>query len=87
MRKLAIEAASSVDRVLSTKPPVCHIVGFGDSSVDYILRFWITDPTGGLTNIRGNVYLALWDKFQENDISIPFPQREVRLLDEPEVAV
>ena len=81
VRKLAIQAASSVDRVLTTRPPVCHITGFGDSSVDYVLRFWITDPTGGLTNIRGNVYLALWDKFQENDISIPFPQREVRLLD------
>ncbi len=80
VRALAIEAAQSVDRVLSFKPPVCHIVGFGDSSVDYILRFWITDPTGGLTNIRGNVYLALWDAFQANDISIPFPQREVRML-------
>lgn len=80
VRALAIEAAQSVDRVLSHKPPVCHIVGFGDSSVDYILRFWITDPTGGLTNIRGNVYLALWDAFQENGISIPFPQREVRML-------
>ncbi len=82
VRKLAIAAAASVDRVLSIKAPVCHIVGFGDSSVDYILRFWIQDPTGGLTNIRGNVYLALWDTFQENDISIPFPQREVRMLDE-----
>ena len=81
VRKLAIEAAAGVDRVLTSRAPVCHITGFGDSSVDYILRFWITDPTGGLTNIRGNVYLALWDKFQENDISIPFPQREVRLLD------
>ncbi|MBP0483202.1 mechanosensitive ion channel family protein [Sagittula salina] len=80
VRSIAIEAAKSVDRVLTTKPPVCHIVGFGDSSVDYILRFWITDPTGGLTNIRGNVFLALWDAFRENDISIPFPQREVRLL-------
>ena len=80
VRALAIEAAKSVDRVLETKPPVCHIVGFGDSSVDYILRFWIEDPTGGLTNIRGNVFLALWDKFNEHDISIPFPQREVRLL-------
>ncbi len=80
VRKLAIEAAQGCDRVLSTRPPVCHIVGFGDSSVDYILRFWITDPTGGLTNIRGNVYLALWDTFKENDISIPFPQREVRHL-------
>lgn len=80
VRKLAIEAAKSVDRVLSFKAPVCHIVGFGDSSVDYILRFWIKDPTGGLTNIRGNVYLALWDTFQANNISIPFPQREVRVL-------
>ncbi|MFY0634538.1 MAG: mechanosensitive ion channel [Vannielia sp.] len=82
VRKLAIEAAKSVDRVLTWKPPVCHIVGFGDSSVDYILRFWIEDPTGGLTNIRGNVFLALWDTFKENDISIPFPQREVRMLED-----
>jgi small-conductance mechanosensitive channel len=83
VRALAIEAASNVDRVLSTpKPPVCHIVGFGDSSVDYILRFWIKDPTGGLTNIRGNVYLALWDAFRAQGISIPFPQREVRILND-----
>ena len=80
VRQIAIEAAQSVDRVLSFKPPVCHIVGFGDSSVDYILRFWIEDPTGGLTNIRGNVYLALWDAFQAHEISIPFPQREVTVL-------
>ena len=55
-------------------------MGFGDSSVDYILRFWITDPVEGLTNVRGAVYLALWDKFKEHDISIPFPQREVTVL-------
>ena len=81
VRKLAIEAATSVNRVLKTRPAVCHIVGFGDSSVDYILRFWIRDPTEGLSNIRGNVYLALWDTFTENGISIPFPQREVKVLD------
>ena len=81
VRRVAIEAAQGTDRVLRAKPAVCHIVGFGDSSVDYILRFWIADPTGGLTNIRGNVYLALWDAFQANGISIPFPQREVRVLD------
>ncbi|WP_116599631.1 mechanosensitive ion channel domain-containing protein [Primorskyibacter marinus] len=84
VRKLAIAAAKSVDRVLSSKPPVCHIVGFGDSSVDYILRFWIRDPRMGLTNIRGDVYLALWDTFNENGVSIPFPQREVRMLEDDE---
>ncbi|MEY8840408.1 mechanosensitive ion channel family protein, partial [Cribrihabitans sp. XS_ASV171] len=83
VRKLAIEAAKGVPRVLAQpNGPVCHIVGFGDSSVDYILRFWISDPTAGLTNIRGNVYLALWDAFHASGISIPFPQREVRLLGE-----
>ncbi|NUH65294.1 mechanosensitive ion channel [Sulfitobacter sp. S0837] len=87
VRKLAVQAAKSVDRVLSYKAPVCHIVGFGDSSVDYILRFWIKDPTGGLTNIRGNVYLALWDAFKENGISIPFPQREVKVLEDSQLAL
>lgn len=80
VRKTAIAAARSVDRVLTSHPPVCHVVGFGDFSVDYILRFWIDDPTGGLTNIRGAVYLALWDAFRDNGIDIPFPQREVRML-------
>ena len=82
VRATAIRAVKSVERVLtdSAHLPVCHITGFGDSSVDYVLRFWISDPTKGLTNIRGNVFLALWDAFQEEGISIPFPQREVRLL-------
>lgn len=87
VRALAIDAAKGVERVLTFKPPVCHIVGFGDSSVDYILRFWIKDPTGGLTNIRGNVYLALWDAFQEHEISIPFPQREVLMLKDSKLSV
>jgi small-conductance mechanosensitive channel len=82
VRKLAVEAAGRVNRVLKDRPSVCHIVGFGDSSVDYILRFWIKDPTEGLTNIKGHVYLALWDIFKENDISIPFPQREVKMLND-----
>jgi small-conductance mechanosensitive channel len=86
VRRIAVEAAQGTSRVLSSKPPVCHIVGFGDSSVDYILRFWISDPTGGLTNIRGNVYLALWDAFKANGVSIPFPQREVRMLGDVAVA-
>ena len=80
VRKITINAALTVDRVLRDRKPVCHIVNFGDSSVDYILRFWIKDPTAGLTNIKGDVYLALWDAFEENKVSIPYPQTEVRLL-------
>ena len=76
--RLAIEAASGVERVESQfNPPVCWITGFGDSSLDFLLRFWIRDPQQGLTNIRGKVLLNLWDTFKEHGVNIPFPHREV----------
>ncbi len=81
--EIAINAAMGVGRVISGRRPVCWITGFGDSSVDYVLRFWIGDATGGLTNVRGQVFLALWDAFKQHGITIPFPQRELRLLNEP----
>ncbi len=82
VRQIAIDAALSVNRVLQDRKPVCHIINFGNSSVDYVLRFWIKDPIGGLTNIKGDVYLALWDAFQDHNISIPFPQQEIRILNQ-----
>jgi small-conductance mechanosensitive channel len=75
--RMAIEAAKSVGRVVSTKTPVCWMTGFGASSLDFKLRFWISDPQSGLTNVRGQVLLALWDIFKENGVSIPFPHREI----------
>jgi small-conductance mechanosensitive channel len=75
---VAIEAAASVDRVCSQyRRPVCWMTEFGDSSINFLLRFWIEDPQQGLTNIRGKVMMALWDGFKENGIKIPFPHREV----------
>jgi small-conductance mechanosensitive channel len=79
VRGLAIEACGRVARVIGDPPPVCHITGFGDSSVNLVLRFWIDDPVRGVTNIKGEVYLALWESFRDNDIELPFPQREVHI--------
>jgi small-conductance mechanosensitive channel len=75
--RLAIEAAVNVGRVEANRRPVCWLTGFGDSSLDFVLRFWIRDPQQGLTNIRGKVLLALWDTFKENGIGIPYPHREI----------
>jgi small-conductance mechanosensitive channel len=76
--RLAIEAAAGVDRVdAANNKPVCWMTEFGDSSINFVLRFWIDDPQGGLTNIRGKVLLALWDTFKQHNVTIPFPHREV----------
>ncbi len=83
VRRIAVEAARGVTRVSHEPAPVCHVTAFGDSSVDFVLRFWIHDPAQGLTNVRGAVFLALWDAFQANGIEIPFPQRDVRIVETP----
>ncbi|MBO0905084.1 mechanosensitive ion channel family protein [Jiella sonneratiae] len=75
--RIAKEAANTVGRVVSDKPVVCWLTGFGDSSLDFVLRFWIRDPPAGLTNVKGEVLLALWDAFKANGIGIPFPHREI----------
>ena len=76
--RVAIEATGAVDRVDGRRnPPVCWLTAFGDSSLDFKLRFWISDPQKGLTNIRGKVLMALWDTLKENNIGIPYPHREL----------
>ncbi len=86
VERIAIEAASSVGRVedrppppgrKQPRPPVCWLIGFGESSLEFKLRFWISDPQEGTTNIRGKVLLAVWDAFKENGIRIPYPHREI----------
>ncbi len=74
---LALEAVQSISRLLEKPAPVCYLKAFGNSSLDFILRFWIRDPIDGLTNVRGAVMLALWEVFKREGIEIPFPQRDL----------
>lgn len=77
VRKIAVEAAKKPQRVEETPAPVCHMVEFGESSLKFVLRFWIRDAENGITNVRGEVMLAIWDAFKEHGIRIPYPHREM----------
>jgi len=74
---ISTEAAKTVERVVDYRQPVCWITEFGDSSVNFSLRFWIKDAQEGMTNVKGQVYLELWKAFKEHNIQIPYPHREV----------
>ena len=50
------------------------------------LRFWISDPANGTTNVRSEVMLNLWDLYHERGIELPYPQREVTFRN-PEAVV
>jgi small-conductance mechanosensitive channel len=83
VRRLAIEAAQQTRRVLPAPAALCHVTEFGDSGINFVLRFWIEDPANGVTNVKGDVFLALWDRFVEHRIEVPFPQRDLHLRDVP----
>ena len=84
--ELAVQTAESIKRTLTNPAPVCFLIGFGDFSLDFILRFWIRDPADGVTNVRGAVMLALWDAFRREGVEIPYPVRDVRITQDGSAA-
>jgi small-conductance mechanosensitive channel len=81
--RLIVGSVKGIDRILKDPAPNCLLTGFGDSSVNLKLNFWISDPQNGVANITSEVLLKIWDTLKENHIEIPFPQRDVH-LDLPE---
>lgn len=78
--QLLKDVAVKHPRVLLEPEPVVQIKGFGDNGIDLTLLLWIPDPEEGSASLQSEVYLEVWRVFQANKISIPFPQREVRIL-------
>jgi small-conductance mechanosensitive channel len=76
---ICVQAALAAPRVLAAPKPTCLILGFGDSSVNLDVRFWISDAELGVRNVSSGVYLEIWKLFHENGIEIPFPQRDIHI--------
>ncbi len=74
------EAAASHPRVLKEPPPKAYLKNFADSGIDLDLGVWINDPEEGQLNLKSDLNLAIWQAFRRENVNIPFPQREVRIL-------
>ena len=70
----------SGDDVPIEEQPDCEINDFGDSSVNILVEFWMHGIDDGKNRVGADLKLAIWDALKEHNITIPFPQREVRLL-------
>ncbi len=82
--QIMLDAAQAEPRALKKPEPVCRLMGFGDNGIDLELRVWINDPEEGVSNVRSNINLAIWHGFQEQGITIPFPQRDLYVKELPE---
>ncbi|WP_420598553.1 mechanosensitive ion channel family protein [Neptuniibacter sp.] len=62
--------------------PDCEIDSFGDSGVNMFVEFWMYGIDDGKNRVGGDLMLLIFETLKEHDIEIPFPQREVRVLNE-----
>ena len=78
--KIMEDAARRHPRVLKHPEPGAVLLHFGDSGIDLELGIWIEDPQEGTYGLRSDIYREIWRDFKKHDIEIPYPQREVRIL-------
>ncbi|MCP9850143.1 mechanosensitive ion channel family protein [Cyanobium sp. Morenito 9A2] len=74
--------ASGCTRVLAEPAPKALLLGYGDSAVNYAVRFWIANPMDNI-GICSDVAQAIWHAFKAKNIEIPFPQLELRAKPSP----
>ncbi len=78
--RLMEEIAKHHPRVMSDPMPSVHILGFGDNGIDLNLNIWVPDPEEGSAELKSQVYMSIWQDFKQNNISIPYPQRDIRIV-------
>ncbi|MCZ2722341.1 mechanosensitive ion channel [Marinomonas sp. 15G1-11] len=60
--------------------PDCEIDSFGDSGINMFVEFWMIGVDDGKNRVGGDLMLIILETLKENGIEIPFPQREVKII-------
>lgn len=78
--ELMRNAAMQHPRVLQDPLPEVQVTGFGENGIDLQLMLWIPDPEEGSGGLKSALYLEIWRAFQQHAISVPYPQRDIRII-------
>ena len=79
VRTILLNVAKSQADILRDPAPDVIFQGFGDSSLDFELRVWTEDSLRTPQILKSNLYYEIFRVFSENDIEIPFPQRDIHV--------
>ncbi len=76
--EILLDVARQNDNVQTDPKPSVHLMGYGDSSVDFRLAVFINDPAIRIT-VRSDLYRAIWKALAAHKIEIPFPQTDLHI--------
>lgn len=78
-RQILVDVSLAHPRVLRDPAPTALVTALGDNGIELELVVWINDPDLGQGALRSDLLVCAWQAFQQNNISIPYPQRELRV--------
>jgi small-conductance mechanosensitive channel len=79
LKRMMVEVAHEHPMVLRDPAPELFFSGFGDSSLNFELGVWTAEMASKPRRFRSELNYAIERKLRENQIEIPFPQRDLHL--------
>jgi len=79
LQRLLLEAAEEHPKALRDPLPVVLFTEFGDSSLNFELGVWTQEMTATPIHFTSQMNFIIEQKLRENDIEIPFPQRDLHV--------
>jgi small-conductance mechanosensitive channel len=78
-QEIMIAAAKENPRCLRYPVVECYLTNFGDNGVDLTMFFWISNVLEGRMSPKSEVMFNVWQRFKDNNIKIPLPQRDLNI--------
>ena len=79
VEKLLLRAAEENPDVLESPAPEVLFMDFGDSALNFELRFWVDMSRSMRLRVASEIRHRIGELLREAGITIPFPQRDVHL--------
>jgi small-conductance mechanosensitive channel len=79
VRSILLEEAERHPQVLKDPKPDVVFTGYGDNSLNFVLRVWTSERAHTPVVLKSDLYFALFKRFGESGIELPFPQRDLHL--------
>jgi len=80
---ILLDAANKHESVLTEPTPMAYFMGFGDSSLNFELHFWVIQDSNWI-RVRSEIAMVVMKCLADAGIEIPFPQRDLHLRSVPD---
>lgn len=79
IRRILLEVAHSCEGVEKSPAPDVLFDAYGDRSLKFVLRVWSTEYSYVPPILKSRLYFAIFEKFKEHGVEIPYPQRDLHI--------